>query len=155
MQHSNVALPVDAYLARIGEIAYTVSSLEWTILGDLHRLSADLPDSLTLEKLEPETTSGIATEVRKATAEMQDGPTKEYLVAVYRALHSASTVRNDVLHARPATRPDGSQQLFRAETVNKKTTGVRIWIDDAWFDEAIEKLNGLLDSVNAVRPLSS
>lgn len=30
MEHSRVALPEPEYLARIGEIAYTVSSMEWT-----------------------------------------------------------------------------------------------------------------------------
>lgn len=36
---SRVALPEDTYLARIGEVAYAVSSMEWTLLGDLHRLA--------------------------------------------------------------------------------------------------------------------
>ncbi|MDP9890570.1 hypothetical protein [Pseudarthrobacter enclensis] len=44
MERSLVALPEQTYLARIGEVAYTVSSIEWTILGDLHRLADRLPD---------------------------------------------------------------------------------------------------------------
>jgi hypothetical protein len=152
MEHSRVALPEPNYLARIGEVAYTVASMEWTILGDLHRLVATLPDALSLDQLEPEMTSGIATRVKAATTEMADGPTKEYLVAVYRALYAAAAIRNDVLHARPATHPSGSQRLLRAETTNKQTTGVRFWIDDDWFDEAIGKLNDLLTSIYDRRP---
>jgi len=57
MEHSRVALP--EYLARIGEIAYTVSSMEWTLLGDLHRRAEDLPATLTLDELEPQTTGTI------------------------------------------------------------------------------------------------
>lgn len=30
MEQSRVALPEQQYLARIGEVAYTVSSMEWT-----------------------------------------------------------------------------------------------------------------------------
>lgn len=35
MEHSRVTLPEPDYLARIGEVAYTVASIEWAILGDL------------------------------------------------------------------------------------------------------------------------
>lgn len=63
---SRVALPEDAYLARIGEVAYTVSYMEWTLLGDLHRLEDQLPESLTLASLEPLTTGQIAARVRSA-----------------------------------------------------------------------------------------
>ncbi|MGG5170558.1 hypothetical protein ACQR35_00050 [Pseudarthrobacter sp. J1738] len=152
MEHSRVALPEPSYLARIGEIAYTISSMEWTILGDLHRLVADLPDTLSLDQLEPEMTSGIATKIKAATTDMTSGPTKEYLVAVYRSLFAAAAIRNDVLHARPATHPGDSQRLMRAETTNRQTTGVRFWIDDEWFDEAIVKLNDLLTAITDRRP---
>ncbi len=152
MEHSRVALPEPSYLARIGEIAYTMSSMEWTILGDIHRLEADVPEALLLDQLEPEMTSGIAAKIKAATTEMTGGPTKEYLIAVYRALYAAAAIRNDVLHARPATHPSGSQRLLRAETTNKQTTGVRFWIDDEWIDEAIFKLNDLLTAMNDRRP---
>lgn len=148
MEHSHVALPEPGYLARIGEIAYTISSMEWMILGDLHRLETDLPDSLSLHQLEPQVTSGIAAKIKAATTGMAGGPTKDYLVAVYRALFAAAEIRNNVLHARPATHPSGSQRLTRAETLNTQTTGVRFWIDDDWFDAAIVKLNDLLTIMN-------
>lgn len=151
MEHSRIALPEPSYLARIGEIAYTISSMEWTILGDIRLLETDLPEAISLDQLEPEMTSGIAAKIKAATTGMMGGPTKEYLIAVYRALYAAAAIRNDVLHARPATHPSGSQRLMRAETTNRQTTGLRFWIDDEWFDEAICKLNDLVTAMNDLR----
>lgn len=151
MSRSHAALPENDYLARIGEIAYTVSSLEWTILGDLHRLEEQLPDDLVLSRLEPMMTSQIASAVKSASKEMTDGSMKDYLVAVYRALFVAADLRSDVLHARPATHPDRGQRLNRAEVRDRKTTGKRFWIDDEWFDSAIGKLNEQLSAVSQAR----
>ncbi|MBG0741396.1 hypothetical protein IV500_18700 [Paeniglutamicibacter antarcticus] len=148
MEHSRVTLPEPSYLDRISEVAYTISSMEWTILGDLQRLVTDLPDTLSIDRLEPEMTSGIATQIKAATTDMAGGSTKMYLVAVYRALSAAAEIRNDVLHARPDTHPSGCQRLMRAETTNRQTTSVRFWIDDECFDEAIVKLNNLLTAIN-------
>ena len=99
MPRSRVALPDTDYLARIGEVAYSVSYLEWTILGDLHRLEDQLPDDLVLSRLEPMMTSQIALAVRSASKEIAEGALKDYLVAVYRALFVAADLRSDVLHA--------------------------------------------------------
>lgn len=152
MERSLVALPEPEYLARIGEVAYTISSMEWTILGDLHRLADQLPEDLVLRTLEPMMTSQIADAIKAASRETADGPAKDYLVAVYRALFVAAGLRSDVLHARPATHPDQGQRLNRVETRDKRTTGKRFWIDDEWFDSAIQKLNKELSAVSRVRP---
>lgn len=152
MVQSLVALPEQEYLARIGEVAYTVSSMEWTILGDLHRLADGLPDDLTLHRLEPLMTSGIASAVKVAAAVTADGPIKDYLVAVYRALYVAAEVRNDVLHARPATHPEQGQRLHRAAVANKQTTGKHFWIDNNKFDDTIAKLNECIAAVSRTRP---
>lgn len=155
MERSLVALPEQEYLARIGEVAYTASSMEWTILGDLHRLADQLPEDLVLSRLDPMMTSQIADAVKTASRKVADGPVKDYLVAVYRSLFVAARLRSDVLHARPATHPDQGQRLSRAETRDKRTTGTRFWIDDEWFDSAIQKLNEQLAEVSLVRPLGT
>ncbi|WP_138413299.1 hypothetical protein [Sinomonas gamaensis] len=152
MERSLVALPESQYLARIGEVAYTVSSIEWLILGDLHRLATQLPDDLLLDKLEPMMTSGIAGEVKDAAKAASEGPIRDYLTEVYRALYVAAEIRSDVLHARPATHPYEGQRLNRAETRNNRTTGRRFWVDDKWFDSAISRLNEKLSAVSRVRP---
>ncbi|MDY0914487.1 hypothetical protein [Rathayibacter festucae] len=152
MEHSRVALPEPEYLVRIGEIAYTASSMEWTILGDLHRLQSTLPANLTLAELEPWETSRIARKLKDEVPNVTDVGTRDYLTAVYRALFTAGEIRNDVLHARPATTTDGSQRLNRAEMVNRLATGHRFWIDDAWLDAAIIRLNDAIDDVEKTRP---
>lgn len=152
MPRSRVALPGQDYLARIGEIAYTVSSLEWTILGDLHRLAGQLPDDLVLNRLESMMTSQIASEVKHASKGMAEGSVKDYLLAVYPALFVVADLRNDVLHARPATHPHQGQRLNRAEVRDRKTTGKRFWIDDEWFESAVTELNKQLSAVSRVRP---
>ena len=149
---SRVALPEPEYLARIGELAYTVSSMEWKILGDLRRLADRLPESLTLAALEPQTTGAIGHRVAAAAEEVTDTDAKEYLLAVGRALSEAAELRNDVLHARPATHPEQDQRLTRAEVRSRQTTGARFWIDDGWFDNAVDRLNARLDEMNRVRP---
>lgn len=90
--------------------------------------------------------------MKDATKAEDDGPIKDYLTEVCRALYAAAEVRSDVLHARPATHPDHGQRLNRAETRNGKTTGNRFWIDDGWFDAAISKLNNKLSAVARARP---
>lgn len=152
MERSLVALPETEYLARIGEVAYAVSSLEWTILGDLGRLADALPGSLILDRLEPMMTSGIASEVRAAAKTIPAGPVRDYLDSVYRGLFIAAEIRSDVLHARPATDTRSNQRLSRAETRNGKTTGRRFWIDEQWFDGAITRLNEAICAVNRDRP---
>ena len=152
MERSRAALPDDQYLARVGEVAYSVSYLEWSILGDLPRLADRLPTTLALKHLEPKTTSGIASAVKSAASEVEDPQIKNYLVAVYKALFAVAAVRNDVLHARPATHPQQGQRLNRAETKNNTATGKRFWIDDGWFDEAIGTLNENLSAVTRARP---
>lgn len=154
MEQSRAALPEQQYLARIGEVAYTVSSLEWMILGDLHHRSDCLPTDLVLDRLEPMMTSGIANAVKDAAKTADDRSIKDYLTEVYRALYAAAELRNDLLHARPATHPAQGQRLHRAETRNRQTTGKRFWIDDEWIDSAISKLNEKLEAVNRVRPPS-
>src|SRR5699024_10465181 len=79
MEQSRVALPETGYLARIGESAYTVSSMEWTILGDLKRLAEILPEEIVLKNLEPMTTSEIAESIKSAAHKVDDAPTKDYL----------------------------------------------------------------------------
>jgi hypothetical protein len=53
VERSPAALPDDEYLVRFSEIAYTASHLEWTFLGDLHRLADRLPNELVPNRLEP------------------------------------------------------------------------------------------------------
>lgn len=117
LKHTRVGLPEDKYLQRIGEIAYAASYIEWTLLGDIPRLQDRLPDDFCLEKLESKTTGSIAKAAQEAAKQCQDGEVRAYLEVMGKALSTMAEIRNDVLHARPATydTTSGTQRLFRAK----------------------------------------
>ena len=155
MEHSHVALPEPEYLSRIGEVAYTVSSMEWTLLGDLRELSARLPDTLTPDILEPKTTGAIGRIAKNAAQNMEPGPVRDFIATCGHTLTEAAELRNTLLHARPATHPEQDQRLNRAGTRREGRKfildGTRFWITDEWLDEQITRLNELLDDMNDAR----
>lgn len=125
--------------------------VEWTLLGDINRLKSRLPDGFCLERLEPLTTGGIAHEAKNAAEKCDDAEVRNYLAAAARALETISKVRNDVLHARPATTEDGKQRLNRAVIEKGKPASERFWIDDQWLDSQISLINEHIDLVEGNR----
>lgn len=156
MKHTRIALPEVEYLQRIGEIAYTASYIEWTLLGDIPRLKDRLPDSFCLDTLEPKTTGGIAKQAEAAASQCRDNAVRSYLEVMGRALSAIAGIRNDVLHARPATddtKGRNQQRLYRVKVDPKlKLTKDRFWINDDWLDTQVDTINEILDQINAVRP---
>ena len=148
MKHKSVALPEPDYLQRIGEVAYVASSLEWTLLGDLNRLSDRLPDYFSLDVLEQKTMGRISSMTKQAAEQCGDPEIRRYLETTARALDVVKNVRNDVLHAHPVTMsPDGTQHLYRLGA-----NGQRFWIDDEWLDRKMKEVDQAIKDVNAVRP---
>ena len=148
MKHASVALPESEYLQRVGEVAYAASYLEWTLLGDLNRLSDRLSDDFSLDALEQKTLGRIFSMTKQAAAQCGDSEMRCYLEATARALDVVKNVRNDVLHARPATMsPDRKQRLYRLGA-----NGRRFWIDDEWLDRKMEEVDQAIKDVNTVRP---
>ena len=148
MKHTSVALPESEYLQRVGEVAYAASYLEWTLLGDLNRLSDRLPDDFSLDALEQKTMGRISSMTKQAAEQCGDPEIRCYLETTARALDVVKNVRNDVLHAHPATMsPDGKQRLYRLGA-----NGRRFWIDDEWLDRKMEEVDQAIKDVNAVRP---
>jgi hypothetical protein len=62
------------------------------------------------------------------------------------ALRDVGSIRNDVLHARPATTVDGDQRLYR--WVSDKA----FFLEKPWLERAIDDVAALSDSANAARP---
>lgn len=142
------ALPEPEYLQRIGEVAYAASYLEWTLLGDLNRLSDRLPDDFSLDALEQKTMGRISSMTKQAAEQCGDPEIRRYLETTARALDVVKNVRNDVLHAHPATMSsDGTQHLYRLGA-----NGRRFWIDDEWLDRKMEEVDQAINDVNSVRP---
>ncbi|WP_144833016.1 hypothetical protein [Microbacterium sp. BH-3-3-3] len=144
---SRFASPGDDYLRRIGELAYAVSSLEWTVLGDLYRLRACVPDSLTAGHLAGQTTGTIASRLLDASKRISEAEVAAFIRAGGEALSEAATLRNAVLHARPAT-IDDEQRLYRWRLGSKPEAFA---ISDEWLDNTLLTIAKLSHSVDAAR----
>lgn len=107
-----IAFPEHEYLTEIGKLAYAVSYLEWSVLGDLPHIKTLLGGKALLVKLAGRTTGQIANELTRAAAAVTDARTHEWLVAGAKHLAAVADLRNSVLHARPAT-INGKQRLYR------------------------------------------
>ncbi|PZO60201.1 MAG: hypothetical protein DI639_05350 [Leifsonia xyli] len=144
---TRVASPGDPYLNRVGELAYAVTSLEGTLIFDIPRLASTIPaGTLDVAALQGESAGTIARLFREAAIVVTDERTRKYFAQGGRSLNEVATLRNDVLHARPAT-VSGKQRLHRT-----RKSGASFPIDDAWLDAALDAVQVELDAVNAVRP---
>lgn len=148
------ALPDAAYLEAIGRHAYLVSSLEWSVLGDLPHLPG-LPAGLTVEALAGETTGRIAKALRTAAPLVRDKRTRRWLEAGAEALEDASEQRNHLLHARPATDSEGRQRLYRwrRRTTKGGTVTDAFFITDEWLVEQEHRLDAAGVRLGALRVL--
>ncbi|WP_133258517.1 hypothetical protein [Corynebacterium heidelbergense] len=119
MTTSKLSFPSQDYLELVGVIVYTVSYMEWTLIGDLYRLSDELPSGLVPQDMEADTAGAIARNTRNAADVMEDTTLRNFLMTCAECMGEAATIRNDVLHARPATHPDDDQLLQRASVRRK------------------------------------
>ncbi|KAA1430443.1 hypothetical protein [Mycolicibacter arupensis] len=146
-----VALPEDDYVLLIGQLAYTVSYLEWIILGDLPGLAQHVPASLTVSALAGKSTGQIAGALAKAAPNIGDDAVRAYVECAGRLLGEAANVRNDVLHARPATSPDHRQRLYRWRPATGQKRHSAFFIDTAWLERAIDQLSEAVSALSASR----
>lgn len=149
---ARVALPEDDYLTLIGQVAYMVSSLEWTILGDLPGLSQHLPADLTATALAGKSTGQIAGALTKAANDISDADVRTYVEEAGRVLGEAAEMRNDMLHARPATIGD-DQRLYRWKPGDWRGPGRAFVIDVAWLNRTVDELSKASTALGNVRPL--
>ena len=97
-------LPSRDYLAKMGELAYLVSHLEWEIIGDI-RLSVTEIDAIKLLGM---STGSIGRTLEDLTAQVKSRPNVHHFVSTSAtALLDVAERRNAVLHARPVTTPGG------------------------------------------------
>ncbi|GAA2574281.1 hypothetical protein [Pseudonocardia hydrocarbonoxydans] len=139
-----VPYPDDGHLLKIGRLAYAVTYLEGMVLFDLPGTGAQLPTAITLAKLGGKPTGLIARLLRDHAPHLADPALREYLVAAGDALAAVATIRNAVLHARPAT-IDDQQRLNRAHA------GEHFVITDAWLDAKTAEIEQYVRTVSDVR----
>lgn len=94
----------------------------------------------------------------KCSKNMQPGPLRDYVEACGQALEEVAGIRNDILHAPPATHSDQDQRLNRAgvkrEGRKPVLDGRRFWIDDDYLEKQIDRLNDLSRMVHGKRALA-
>lgn len=140
-------MPSHDYLAKLGELAYLVSNLEWEIVGDIRIAVAEI-DAIGLLGM---TTGSIGRALEEAALNLEIRPNVHHFVSTSaRAPFDVAERRNAVLHARPATTPAGDQQLLR---LRKGADGEpeRFWIDETHLDKQIAAVNYWNNRVAAAR----
>jgi len=133
---SLAAVPDETYLARIGEVAYRVSQLEWFVIGDPFA-NHPLIDTLGLLG---KTTGQIAAAFAETAAALDDrDPQGHFLTVAATALRDVGSMRNHILHARPGIAPGGGRPLLRLR-VDKRGDPEFFWIDAAYLDKALARI---------------
>lgn len=105
------AWPEDDYLKLLGQVVYSVASIEGLLIFDLPRMPNPVPGATPLD-LAGKTTAMVGTALVGFVPQIVDEQWATYLAAGGNALVDIAPLRNAVLHARPAT-VDGMQQLHR------------------------------------------
>jgi hypothetical protein len=145
---SRIPFPDDAYLAKLGQVAYAVGYVEGYLLGDLVRIPG-LPSELSFDNLSYLTTGQIADKVDQYNSSALDPTVHSFLTTCAKWLRVLAPLRNDILHARPAT-VDDSQRLFR--WVRKKDGSVYAFlIHEATLDSFLTRVDEAVSEIEAVR----
>ncbi len=139
-------LPEDEYLAKVGLVAYLVTSVEGLLLFDLPRLEWALPPQLNVESLAGNTTTKLGHELLAHASQCTDPTVAAYLEAGGIALSEIGPQRNAVLHARPATDKEGRTRLYRWRLPDAH------FIDDDWLDRLARRIDDLLVKLSDLRP---
>ena len=142
---SSIPFPDEQYLVLVGRLAYSASYAEGLILFDLPHLPG-LPPELSTTSLESRTTGQIADHIEHHLDRIDNRDVAIYLEACSEGLRRIRDLRNDLLHARPATTVDGLQRLLR-----RLRDGEPFWITDEWIESSIELLDQHLSEMKATR----
>jgi hypothetical protein len=134
------------------EAMYAVSYLEWALLGDLPKLTNEIP-GFTIEGLSRKTLGAVAKETRKAMDAAVDSAEKAWLSAATDALEAVVEPRNGVIHAHPATSASGEQTLHRWAAAEGKTPHESEEVTEAKLRELKELACKHLQVVSAARLL--
>jgi hypothetical protein len=142
-----VPFPDEDYLLALGRLSYAVSYLEWTVLGDLPRVSG-LPPELQLRALVGNTTGAMGRRMGDARllAKVADPKVRAWLEAAGEHLVEVAARRNSVLHARPAT-VEGRQRLHRWDP----TRGEFYTVTDQLLEEILVDIKERIGNLGTLR----
>ena len=146
-QPTQLPLPEDDYLARIGQLVFMVGCLEYNVLGALAALGN--PAGLTVEALAGKETGTIARALRTAAPGIADPDIQQFIATTGDALADIADRRNSVMHARPATGPNGEPTLYRWRAGGKPESFI---VDRTFLDQLIADVDAWHVKVGALRP---
>ena len=141
-----VAMPSPEYARKLGETLYQMAGLEWLAIEVIRRLDP----STCIDRLAGLTAHGIATELTSKVSHAQglDIAQRNEPVAIAEDYAGLPPLRNDTAHARPATTPDGRQQLYRWAPTKSAFVG---FIDDAFLDQLSADIGDVHRKLDATR----
>ncbi|MEK2144628.1 hypothetical protein WOC23_21825, partial [Vibrio parahaemolyticus] len=137
MKDDRLKCPVENdYVQAIGLAAYTFARLEWQVVWCMEKIK---PESVH-KVVDQEMTAGtIAKRFIDATRNMPKTKDREALKALAQKFMALVQVRNQIMHGKPCTSPDGKQRLTGESVIELNT------LEDAAGDfvECANKLNDM------------
>lgn len=137
------AWPDDAYLLLLGQVIYSASEIEGTLLFDLPRMPAP-PPRASSSRLMGKTTTQLGDELTFIARQVQDPAWRDYLARGGTALAEIARLRNSLLHGRPAI--DGARLApggHSSETADVSTE---------YLEELLARLEEHRTTLSGLRP---
>lgn len=108
MNDARRRIPVeDAYVAALGRATYTFARAEWGIVWCHEKLQPGY-----IPNLGRRTAGKIADDYLKAIGSLTDASKQAKLLPSAQSFQRLVKVRNEIMHGKPGTAPDGTQGLF-------------------------------------------
>jgi hypothetical protein len=141
-----VAPPSPEYTQKLGVVQYQMAGVEWLAIEVIRRLDPATP----IDMLAGLTAHGIADQLRSKVANTAalDITQRDELSAIADDYGNLPPVRNDTAHARPATAPDGQQQLYRWAPTKSTFVG---FINDEFLDQLLADIADVSRRLDATR----
>jgi len=141
-----VASPSPEYARKLGETLYQMAGLEWLAIEVIRRLDPSAPIDMLAGLTAHGIAAQLASKVSRATG--LDPFQRDELAAIAEDYADLPPVRNDTAHARPATAPDGQQQLYRWAPTKSAFIG---FIDDEFLDHLLGSIGEVSRRLDATR----
>lgn len=137
MKDDRLQCPVEKeYVEALGLAAYTFARLEWQVVWCMEKIK---PGSIQKVVDEEITAGTIAKKFIDATRNMPKSKEREALKQLAKKFMELVQTRNQIMHGKPCTSPNGDQRLSNNEIIEIST--LECAADD--FVECGDKLNDL------------
>ena len=109
MKDDRLRCPVEKeYVKALGLAAYTFASLEWQVVWCMEKIK---PESIHKVVGEEMTAGTIAKRFIDATRNMPKSKEREHLKTLAQKFMELVQIRNQIMHGKPCTSPNGDQRL--------------------------------------------